>query len=391
MTKPIIASIAVVTAIAGVLAGIWKTADVETRWLAKTENSVSQGRSYTTIALSGATLSVEIADTPSLRREGLSNRQQLKNDEGILFIFDKPDYHGFWMKNMRFPIDIIWFADNKRSVDMIISAPPEGDRPKKIYTPREKALYALEVNAGFIKDKGIIKGDAFSFPGQTGNEEKIESKSPPAAQAKSQNAAGEPIAAVDPPVKNQVLADVPFTPQAPFGEWSDPRQEDGCEEASIIMAIAWVNGEKLTREGAKDEILKLAEFQKERNGFFEDTSAEDTSRLMREYYKHESIVEKETSIDAIKKHLAEGRIVIAPMDGQKLKNPYYTEPGPPRHMVLIIGYDDKTGEFITNDPGTRRGAGYRYQYQRFMDSIRDYPSGKNVPGEGGKTIIAVGK
>src|SRR3989344_6679608 len=53
-----------------------------------------------------------------------------------------------------------------------------------------------------------------------------------------------------------VLLTVPFAAQAPFGEWSDPRQQDGCEEASTIMAMHWVRGDmSLTLEEAKKEIL----------------------------------------------------------------------------------------------------------------------------------------
>jgi hypothetical protein len=64
-------------------------------------------------------------------------------------------------------------------------------------------------------------------------------------------------------------------------------------------------------------------------------------------------------------------------------------------MLLIIGYDPETQEFITNDPGTHRGAGYRYAEDTLFDAIWEYPSGKNHPplptGKIPKAMISVGK
>ena len=58
-------------------------------------------------------------------------------------------------------------------------------------------------------------------------------------------------------------------------------------------------------------------------------------------------------------------------------NAYYTPPGPERHMIVIIGYDDSTGEVITNDAGTKRGEGFRYKYGQFFKGIRDFPTGEH--------------
>jgi hypothetical protein len=59
-------------------------------------------------------------------------------------------------------------------------------------------------------------------------------------------------------------------------------------------------------------------------------------------------------------------------------------------MLLLIGYDPRTREFITNDPGTRRGKGYRYQEDLLFRAIRDYRTGNRLPIAGeAKTIIVV--
>jgi hypothetical protein len=63
------------------------------------------------------------------------------------------------------------------------------------------------------------------------------------------------------------------------------------------------------------------------------------------------------------------------MNGQIMHNPYYRAPGPPRHMIVIRGYDPATKQFITNDPGTRNGELYLYDAKVLFEAIRDYPTG----------------
>ena len=172
---------------------------------------------------------------------------------------------------------------------------------------------------------------------------------------------------------------VPFTVQAPYGEWSNPVFQDACEEASLIMAAAWVKGEALTKETAKKQIEVLAKLQKEKFGHSVDTSIEDTAWLFQEFSTQKSFaVEKKITIERMKVALAEGSILIVPTDGRKLKNPNFKTPGPPRHMLVVTGYDDAAEEFIVNDPGTRKGEGYRYTQSVLYDAILDYPTGKHA-------------
>ena len=171
---------------------------------------------------------------------------------------------------------------------------------------------------------------------------------------------------------------VPFTSQAPDGDWSNPLFQDGCEEASIIMAMHWVKGEPLIATKAKAEILAISDFEQREYGSAVDRSAKDTAQLIRDYYSYTAVNYVE-NIDAedIKSQLNRGNVVILPMNGRQLANPYYTAPGPERHMLVVIGYDPTTREFITNDPGTRRGAKYRYKESIFVNAIRDYPTGNH--------------
>ena len=80
------------------------------------------------------------------------------------------------------------------------------------------------------------------------------------------------------------------------------------------------------------------------------------------------------------------------LNGQLLHNPNFKQPGPERHMLVIIGFDPRKKQFITNDPGTRNGANYRYNYTTLYNAIRDYPTGYNKPiKKVEKNIIIVGK
>ncbi|MDP2837791.1 MAG: C39 family peptidase [Candidatus Moranbacteria bacterium] len=189
-----------------------------------------------------------------------------------------------------------------------------------------------------------------------------------------------------------LIDDVPFTVQAPFASWANPLFQDACEEASIIMAEAWVNQGLLTPEGVKAEIQALATFEKKHFGHAIDTSINDTAWLLGEYYGVIATVEKDIKIGDIQQAIALGKIVIVPTDGRKLKNPNFKQPGPARHMVVIIGYDTKTVEFIVNDPGTRKGKDYRYPEAVLYDAITDYATGDHAPVTStDKVMLTVGR
>lgn len=192
------------------------------------------------------------------------------------------------------------------------------------------------------------------------------------------------------PAKTSILLDVPFFSQAPFGEWSDPIFQNACEEASIIMAMHWVNKTSVTKEQAKQEILALTDFEDRTYGPAIDRAAEDAIKIFKDYYNYEN-VSLRLGIGAgdIKAEILKGNLVIAPFNGQILKNPFYTAPGPAHHMLVIIGFDAKTDEFITNDVGTTHGASWRYSEARIQASLQDYPTGNDLPSVPGKTAMII--
>ncbi|MEX2055113.1 MAG: C39 family peptidase [Candidatus Andersenbacteria bacterium] len=190
---------------------------------------------------------------------------------------------------------------------------------------------------------------------------------------------------------SKVLLEVPFFVQAPNAEWSNPLFQDGCEEASLLMAHHWLDGTTLSGMTAlKEAILAMSSFEDEKYGPALDRSAADTAQLFRDYYSHDAVqVFYDVGAEDIKRELRAGHLVVLPMNGQALGNPNFTPPGPDRHMLVVRGFDDATQEFITNDPGTRVGAGYRYGYNQLVTAIRDYPTGNHQPMTEVKTAMVV--
>jgi hypothetical protein len=170
---------------------------------------------------------------------------------------------------------------------------------------------------------------------------------------------------------------VPFTSQAPLGGWEDQRQQDGCEEASALMAVRWAQGKGINSLGALTEIRNASDYEQEKYGEYRDIALNDViDWIFKDYFKYDKVsLKKNVSVEDIIAELRAGHVILAPMNGQILNNPYFTPPGPERHMLLIRGYDPAKREFITNDPGTKHGAAYRYTEKVLFNAITAYPTG----------------
>jgi hypothetical protein len=115
------------------------------------------------VEFGGVTLTVEVAKSTADQEKGLSDRDSMANDHGMLFVFDSEANWGFWMKGMRFSLDIIWFDSQRHVVYMEQGLAPCTPQACPIYTPSVKAMYVLEVNAGFVQNHSIVLGDTFQF------------------------------------------------------------------------------------------------------------------------------------------------------------------------------------------------------------------------------------
>ncbi|MES2088068.1 MAG: DUF192 domain-containing protein [Patescibacteria group bacterium] len=106
-------------------------------------------------------LTVMIADIPALQIKGLGGRDFLADDQGMLFIFKDLAYPSIWMKDMHFPIDILWFNDEKKVVS--VEKNVATSTYPKIYTPKLPARYVLETNAGFFEKNNLKIGSEIYF------------------------------------------------------------------------------------------------------------------------------------------------------------------------------------------------------------------------------------
>ena len=114
------------------------------------------------VAIRHAQVVVEIAERPAAQARGLGHRDSLEWGRGMLFVYERATFQGFWMKGMRFPIDIVWLRE-RRIVDIAhrVPAMPPGtpDRSLPVYRPRELADLVLEVPAGFAEAHSWQRGD----------------------------------------------------------------------------------------------------------------------------------------------------------------------------------------------------------------------------------------
>ncbi len=190
-------------------------------------------------------------------------------------------------------------------------------------------------------------------------------------------------------IPEKIFIKVPFTSQAPFGIW-DEKHEEACEEAAVIILKYYFDKKDLTKEIAEKEIQKMIDYEIKNYGDYKDSNAEKIVKLAENFYEIENLkVIYDFSKEDIKKELVKGNPVIIPAAGRELGNPYYTQPGPLYHMLVLTGYSGD--QIITNDPGTRRGEGYRYNINILYDAIHDFPGDKNKIGEGRKAMIIIRK
>ncbi len=116
---------------------------------------------YPQIILNGKAFSVEVADTQVAQVRGLSGHKPLTPDEGMLFVFPKAGNYGFWMKDMTFPLDIIWFDSDFKVVHIEKVITPE--TYPKIFYPDTDSQYVLEVNAGISDLINLKLGEVGKF------------------------------------------------------------------------------------------------------------------------------------------------------------------------------------------------------------------------------------
>ena len=113
------------------------------------------------VKIAGKKLKVDLVLTPEAQERGLSGRIGLGEDEGMLFVFDHPDKYSFWMKDMNFPIDIVWLGEDLKVIYLKKNASPESY--PQTFTPNGEARYVLEVSPLFSEKNNLKEGDKVEF------------------------------------------------------------------------------------------------------------------------------------------------------------------------------------------------------------------------------------
>jgi hypothetical protein len=112
---------------------------------------------------SGTVLQVEVMVKDEDRAMGLMFRPSLPRDRGMLFVFGNSDFHGIWMKNCRFPIDILWLDEERKIVHVAEAVPPCKADPCPVYNPLRRAAYVVELNAGQARRERAVVGTEVAF------------------------------------------------------------------------------------------------------------------------------------------------------------------------------------------------------------------------------------
>lgn len=172
-----------------------------------------------------------------------------------------------------------------------------------------------------------------------------------------------------------VILSVPYISEAPDKILKEP-WINACEEASAAMVEKYYLGEKFVDiNDAKTFMMMLFDAQDKLYGSNKNSDVDRTAKLINDYSSFKAIVKEKPMTDEIKKELQQKRPVITFHRGFDLqnKNIPFSPTGSSYHSLVIIGYDDATGEFITNDPGDMtEGESRRYGYNLFINSLHDY-------------------
>ncbi len=121
------------------------------------------------VSIGDATYAVDLALSSEERAQGLSGREHLPQDAGMLFVFEDERVLHFWMKEMHFPLDIIWIDANCSLLEVaadVPTPPPDADNDDipRVQSP-SPARFVLEVNAGEAERNGLRAGDTVAFLG----------------------------------------------------------------------------------------------------------------------------------------------------------------------------------------------------------------------------------
>jgi uncharacterized membrane protein (UPF0127 family) len=121
----------------------------------------SQYRHDTSVAIGDNKINAEVVQSDQDKEQGLSGRSCIREDQGMLFVFKESDKYDFWMKDMKFAIDIIWLNESKQAVKVEPNITP-ATYPKTFVNERP-AMYVLELRATRAQQLNIVEGSQLQF------------------------------------------------------------------------------------------------------------------------------------------------------------------------------------------------------------------------------------
>lgn len=128
-------------------------------WYVSTKAYSFQGNRIVTVVVDGNRIYAELVTSKEKMGQGLGGRESICESCGMLFRFNKPGRHAFWMKDMRFPLDILWISNGKIAY-IRKNVPASSDQ---VMMPPMDADQVLEVNAGSVDRMGLREGDDIAF------------------------------------------------------------------------------------------------------------------------------------------------------------------------------------------------------------------------------------
>ena len=117
---------------------------------------------HASLRIGDGVFKARVAKTPQELEKGLSGTSKLREDQAMLFVFGHDEKWSIWMKEMNYPIDIVWLDKDKKVVHIVKNAPPES-YPYESFAPKEDARFVVELPAGTVNKKTITIGKLAAF------------------------------------------------------------------------------------------------------------------------------------------------------------------------------------------------------------------------------------
>ncbi|MDP2585820.1 MAG: DUF192 domain-containing protein [Candidatus Levybacteria bacterium] len=128
------------------------------------EGGVSFFKKNPIVTINNQKFNVSVASSQQEQEIGLSETKSLSQNQGMIFLFAKPDYYAFWMKNMKFPIDIIYInGDVITTIKNAVQPPKDNIEIPIVYTPTEPSDKVFEIQAGLSEKYNFKKGDKVQY------------------------------------------------------------------------------------------------------------------------------------------------------------------------------------------------------------------------------------